>query len=107
MATTQMKLAADQFDLMAVGSKTIEIRLHDPKRQSIQVGDTIRFVNLADASQVLEKRVRGHRLFPTFAALYHAYSPVSVGSQPQMVQATYTIYTIEQERRWGTMAIEV
>ncbi|WP_261809358.1 ASCH domain-containing protein [Levilactobacillus humaensis] len=111
MTTTQMKLAADQFDLMAAGTKTIEIRLHDPKRQAIRVGDVIRFVNLADARRVLEKQVRGYRLFPTFAALYQAYSPVSVGSQPmdsvdQMVQATYTIYTPEQERRWGVMAIE-
>lgn len=112
MTPIQMKLAADQFDRMAAGTKTIEIRLHDPKRQTIQIGDIIQFINLSDPTKILVKRVRGYRLFPTFVSLYQTYSPLSVGSQPtdsvtQMVKDTYTIYTPEQEQRWGVMAIEI
>jgi len=107
-----MGLNPDQFDLICAGSKTIEIRLNDDKRRGLQVGDVITFRNVADETQRLVKRVKSLHQFATFAALYSQYSPVSVGSAPtadvaQMVADTYTIYTPEQEHRWGVVAIEI
>jgi len=107
-----MGLNSDQFDLIRAGSKTIEIRLNDDKRRSLQVGDVITFRNVVDETLRLDKRVKSLRQFATFAELYSQYSPISVGSAPtadvaQMVADTYTIYTPEQEQRWGVVAIEI
>ncbi len=107
-----MGLNPDQFALVRVGSKTIEIRLNDEKRRRLQVGDLICFCNVADETQRVVKRVKSLRQFATFADLYSHYSPGSVGSAAtddiaQMVADTYTIYSPKQERRWGVVAIGI
>lgn len=45
----RMGLAHDQFLLVKQGSKTIEIRLNDEKRQQLKVGDTIVFEDTTTA----------------------------------------------------------
>ena len=45
MAEHIMKLHPRPFAKIKDGSKTIELRLYDEKRQRISVGDTLRFVN--------------------------------------------------------------
>ena len=40
-----MKLHNDPFNLIKSGTKTIELRLNDLKRQKIKVGDLIEFTN--------------------------------------------------------------
>ena len=41
----QLQLATVPFDAITSGVKTIESRLYDEKRQTIQLGDTIIFTN--------------------------------------------------------------
>ncbi|MFD1548787.1 ASCH domain-containing protein [Levilactobacillus fuyuanensis] len=108
----KMGLNSDQFELVFMETKTIEIRLNDEKRRRLHVGDSICFYNVADETQQLVRRVKSLRQFSTFADLYSQYSPESVGSAPeddvaQMVADTYTIYTPEQEKQWGVLAIGI
>ena len=42
----RMKLKPEPFQKMREGKKTIELRLYDEKRQKVQVGDQIEFMNL-------------------------------------------------------------
>jgi len=107
-----MGLNSDQFELVFMETKTIEIRLNDEKRRRLHVGDSIYFYNVADETQQLVRRVKSLRQFTTFADLYSQYSPESVGSAPgddvdQRVADTYTIYTPEQEKQWGVLAIGI
>lgn len=102
-----MRLHPEPFAQIAVGTKTIEIRLCDEKRQQIMVGDTIQFINRAD-NAVLETTVTALVVFPSFAALFAAYDPVQYGA----VSATeysllYNYYTIEDEMAYGVLAIHV
>lgn len=39
----KMKLQEDPFKRIKNGTKTVEFRLYDEKRQSIQIGDEIEF----------------------------------------------------------------
>ena len=39
----EMKLQPEYFDFILNGTKRIEIRLNDEKRQQIKIGDTIKF----------------------------------------------------------------
>ena len=47
----EMTLFPKPYASIDSGQKTIELRLYDEKRQSIQIGDQIRFTNTQDASQ--------------------------------------------------------
>ena len=107
----QMGLAHDQFLLVAAGTKTVEIRLNDAKRQQLQVGDTIEFVDTT-TEKMQVKRVQGLEKFATFTELYTRYGGRQVGSVPEdsvakMVADTYTIYTPEQEREFGVLAMHI
>lgn len=41
----KMKLQEDPFERIKNGTKTVEFRLYDEKRQTIQIGDEIEFSN--------------------------------------------------------------
>lgn len=48
---TEMKLQDKYYEYILNGTKRIEIRLNDEKRQGIKIGDKIRFINESDASK--------------------------------------------------------
>ena len=58
----EMTLFPRPYASIASGQKTIELRLYDEKRQSIQIGDQIRFTNTEDASQTTLCEVVGLRM---------------------------------------------
>lgn len=43
MAIVEMHINSEYFGLIASGEKRLELRINDPKRASIHVGDTIQF----------------------------------------------------------------
>ena len=45
----EMTLFPKPYASISSGQKTIELRLYDEKRQSIHIGDQIRFTNTEDA----------------------------------------------------------
>lgn len=49
----EMMLSPKPFEMIASGTKTIELRLNDEKRQKVQVDDTIVFVRTDDSRQML------------------------------------------------------
>lgn len=107
-----MGLIKNQMDLIRNGSKTIEIRLNDVKRQAIKTGDVIAFTQVENPSIILEVNVGQITLFPNFKELYLSYSPIEVGSYAEdsidkMLADTYTIYSPAVERKFGALAIEV
>ena len=66
----RMNLRAVPFQQIRSGLKTIELRLNDAKRQSIEVGDTILFSLDKDPSQTLRATVLCLHRFSDFAQLY-------------------------------------
>lgn len=44
-----MKLQSRPFEAIANGSKTIELRSFDVKRQQVKIGDEIEFTELSDS----------------------------------------------------------
>lgn len=107
----QMGLNHDQFLLVQDGSKTIEIRLNDAKRRQLRASDAIEFVDTTTAATLI-KHVQQLEVFSTFAELYSRYGGAIVGSAEtdsvaKMVADTYTIYTPEQEKTDGVLAIHL
>ena len=48
-----MKLESEFFDKVKSGEKFYEVRLYDEKRRKIAVGDTIKFVNSKNITDIL------------------------------------------------------
>jgi ASC-1-like (ASCH) protein len=107
----QMGLYKDYFKAVKVGKKTVEVRLNDEKRRKISVGDTIEFVNVTDQNDTIKVQVTELRKYDTFEEMYLDIPVQDFDCQgwtlEEMLKGTYEIYTKEQEKQWGTLAITV
>ena len=76
--THEMTLEDEYFDAVKTGSKQVEMRLFDEKRQRIAPLDRIRFKKRSDG-KTLEVLVTGVHRYADFAALVMDYSPAALG----------------------------
>lgn len=81
MQTHRLQLAVVPFDAIASGSKTIESRLYDKKRQTIQLGDIIIFTNREDTDQTVTAEVIGLLRYATFRDLFSRNTPTKFGGE--------------------------
>lgn len=106
-----MGLYGQYFKAMKEGKKTVEVRLNDEKRREIKIGDTIEFVKVPEQDEIVKVQVTDLRKYDTFKEMYEAipfqYFDCEGWSMKEMLEGTYEIYTPEQEKRWGTLAITI
>jgi len=105
-----MKLNPEPFYQMRKGAKTIELRLYDPKRQRIKVGDQIEFSNTQDKMEKFRVDVTALHLFASFSELYRTlplkacgYTDETKADPSDMNQ----YYSLEEQRKYGVVGIEV
>ncbi|SCZ11785.1 ASCH domain-containing protein [Alkaliphilus peptidifermentans] len=107
----QMGLYGKYFEIIKDGKKKVEVRLNDEKRRKINVGDTIEFINASDLNEILKVQVVELRKFVTFKDMYESIPFKDFGCEgwtiKEMLEKTYEIYTLEQEKEWGTLAITI
>ncbi len=106
----QMKLKSEPFCKIKSGSKTIELRLNDEKRQQVQVGDFIEFTMLDDTSQKLTVRVTALHHFNSFAELYAALPKKKLGYAPnEMPDPDHmdAYYPRDKQEKYGVLGIEL
>ena len=106
----KMKLKLSPFEKIKNGSKTIELRLYDEKRQRVSIGDFIEFTCLDDPKQKIQTRVTALHRFTTFAELYAAlpieklgYSPTGTPDPNHMDE----YYSREDQEKYGVLGIEL
>jgi ASC-1-like (ASCH) protein len=105
----QMGLYGEYFNAIRTGEKKVEVRLNDEKRRKIKVGDIIEFVKVPKKNETLRVQVTELRRYDTFKEMYedipfHDFD-CEGWTLEEMVNGTYEIYTQEQEKQWGTLAI--
>ncbi len=106
----QMKLQPNPFRKIKSGSKTIELRLNDEKRQQVQVGDFIEFTMLDDTAQKLTVRVTAVHHFNSFAELYAALPKEKLGYTPDETpdpDHMDAYYPREKQEEYGVLGIEL
>jgi len=107
----QMGLYGEYFASIKEGKKMVEVRLHDEKRRKIKVGDIIKFIKIPEQNEGLEVEVTALRRYATFKELYEDIPFQDFACDgwtiEEMIEGTYEIYTPEQEKRWGTLAISI
>lgn len=107
----QMGLFGEYFNSIIEGKKTVEVRLNDEKRRKIKVGDIIEFIKVPEQNITLKVQVTNVRTYKTFKEMYEdiAFKEFDCEgwTMKEMIEGTYEIYTREQEKHWGVLAISI
>ena len=108
----EMTLFPRPYASIASGQKTIELRLYDEKRQSIQICDQIRFTNSEDASKSTLCEVVQLHVFKDFRELYEKLPLLQCGYTPEDVDNAHpddmlTYYSKEKQAQYGVVGIEL
>ena len=105
----KMKLKKSPFELIKSGTKTIELRLNDEKRQLIKVGDLIEFTNII-TNETLTVKVINLYYFDSFKELYKNFDKIDLGYRKDE-EASYTdmeqYYSKEKQEKYGVVGIHV
>ena len=97
------------FNLIAVGMKTIEMRLYDEKRQMIKEGDFIEFVNRTTNAAIVTK-VKALHIYKSFEELYKHFDKTALGyledeeANPSDMEK---YYSKEEQEKYGVVGIEL
>lgn len=105
-----MKLKQSPFEKIKNGSKTIELRLNDEKRQKVQVGDFIEFSCLYNPESKIQTRVTALHHFNSFANLYSSLPKEKLGyasSETPDPNHMDEYYPREKQEQYGVLGIEL
>lgn len=104
-----MRLHPEPFHKIKEGTKIIEMRLNDEKRQKIEIGDQIEFENRESGEKLTAMVIALYR-FATFNDLYNSLNKRDLGYADDETanpndMAQY--YTEEDIKKYGVLGIEL
>lgn len=105
-----MKLKESPFIKIRNGSKTIELRLNDEKRQQVQVGDYIEFSLIDNPHEKIQTRVTALHRFDSFQELYASLPKEKLGyASTDMPNPNHMdeYYSREKQEQYGVLGIEL
>lgn len=107
----ELKLQPQFFDFIQKGTKRIELRLNDEKRQQIKIGDTITFRKLPDLQTTLTAEVVGLLRYASFADLMADFD-IAVLADKNMTKAALMdalsqFYTPAAQAQYGVVGIRI
>lgn len=108
MNTHSMHLQPNPFQKIKDGTKTIELRLFDEKRQKLELGDEIEFSVTEGPEEKLLTEVVGLLRYKSFEDLYKDYLPEVTGNDTKdnwKLMRKY--YSEEDERKFGVLGIRI
>lgn len=107
----EMKLQPQYFNFILNGTKRIEIRLNDEKRQNIKLGDKIKFLKEPDLNESFEAKVIGLLRYNSFEEMFKDYD-ISILSDKSMtkeelISVLEPFYTKEKQEKYGVLGIRI
>lgn len=104
-----MKLQPEPFDKIRKGSKIIESRLFDEKRQQIKLGDKITFLKNPDLAESVEAHVVGLLRYQSFDLLMSSFPPAKFGGESKeiLLKQIHQFYSSEDENKYGVLGIQI
>ena len=109
--THEMKLQPEYYNFILNGTKRIEIRLYDEKRQSIKLGDTIKFLKEPELSESFNAKVIGLLRYNSFKDMFKDFD-ISILSDKSMtkeelIKVLEQFYTKEKQEQYGVLGIRI
>lgn len=105
----KMKLLNKPFELIKNGSKTIELRLNDEKRQLVKVNDVILFENTT-TKEIIKTIVIGLHKYNSFEELYRYFDKILLGYKEDEAMNPSDMelyYSKEEQDKYGVLGIEI
>ena len=109
MTTHYMNLQPTYFDYIKTGTKRIELRLYDEKRQQIALGDTIEFAK--SEQDKFQGKVIGLLRYASFADLFQDFDISILAdasmTKPELLAVLNEFYTPEKQAQYGVLGIRL
>ena len=105
----EMKLNNGPYVNIKNGTKTVELRLNDEKRQLLKIKDLIEFTNRETLEQMLVE-IQNLYHYPSFDELYKHFDKVSMGYKENDVADPKDMekyYSKEEQEKYGVLGIEI
>jgi len=105
----EMKLNNGPYMNIKNGTKTIELRLNDEKRQLLKIKDLIEFTNRETLEQMIVEIENLYR-YPSFEELYKHFDKVSMGYKEDDIvdpKDMEEYYSKEEQEKYGVLGIEI
>ena len=107
----EMKLQPKFFDYIMNGTKRIEIRLYDEKRQKIKLGDKIKFFKEPDLVDTMVVKVIGLLRYKSFDDMFEDFD-ISILSDKSMnkkelISILEKFYPKEKQEKYGVLGIRI
>ena len=104
-----MKLHNGPFERIKNGTKTIELRLNDEKRQLLKIKDLIEFTNRANNEKILVE-IENLYYYPSFEELYKNFDKIAMGYDEDDVADSKDMeeyYSLEEQAKYGVLGIKM
>ena len=106
MNTHQMNLQSKYFNYIKSGTKRVELRLFDEKRQNINLGDMIEF---SDGNESLKVEVVGLLRYKSFQDLLADFDTTLLAdasmTKTELLDALQEFYSPEAQSQYGVVGI--
>ena len=104
----KMKLNQEPFEKIKNGTKTVEFRLYDEKRRTVQIGDEIEFSKLPELQEKLLVKVIDLYKEESFAKLFKkVFAGGDENEVRKKAESMYKFYTPETEKEYGVVGIKI
>ena len=106
-----LKLQPKYFDYINNGTKRIELRLYDEKKQKINIGDTIIFKKEPELEIIMKVKVIGLLRYNTFEELFKDFDieimADSSMTKQELLNVLEEFYTPEKQKQYGVVGIRI
>ena len=107
----EMKLQPKYYNYILEGTKRIELRLYDEKRQLIQLGDTIRFLKEPELVESFDAKVEGLLRYDSFKSLFNDFDISILAdksmTKEELLNVLEEFYTKEKQDKYSVLGIKV
>jgi ASC-1-like (ASCH) protein len=106
-----LKLQPRYFDYINEGTKRVELRLYDEKRQQINIGDTIIFQKEPELETTMKVKVIGLLRYNSFEELFNDFCIEIMADKSMTKQELLNVleefYTPEKQKQYGVVGIRI
>lgn len=106
-----LKLQPRYFDYINEGTKRIELRLYDEKRQLINIGDTIIFQKEPELETTMKVKVIGLLRYNSFEELFKDFDIEVMAdksmTKEELLNVLEEFYTPEKQKEYGVVGIRI
>lgn len=106
-----MKIQAKYYDYITNGTRRIEIRLFDEKRQKNKINDIITFIKEPELNESFDAKVIGLLRYNGFDDMFNNFD-ISILSdknmtKKQLIDVLEQFYTKEKQEKYGVLGIRI